>query len=165
MDATPRWGLPLLFAGQAHKELAHNEALVLIDALLHGRVESAAINAPPKDPAPGQCWIVANAGQGAWEGRSGSVACWTDGGWRFLTPHAGFAVAVADEGLTRMHDGSQWRAGPIRPDGIYLGEERVVAQRQPPIAAPAGGSVIDAEARSTIAAILDRLGSHGLIVA
>ena len=88
MDATPRWGLPLLFAGQAHKELAHNEALVLIDALLHGRVESAAINAPPKDPAPGQCWIVA-----------------------------------------------------------------------------AGGSVIDAEARSTIAAILDRLGSHGLIVA
>ena len=82
MDATPRWGLPLLFAGQAHKELAHNEALVLIDALLHGRVESAAINAPPEDPAPGQCWIVANAGQGAWEGRSGSVACWTDGGSR-----------------------------------------------------------------------------------
>ena len=50
MDATPRWGLPLLFAGQAQKEIFHNEALMLVDALLHGRVESADLGAPPTDP-------------------------------------------------------------------------------------------------------------------
>lgn len=165
MDVTPIWGLPLLFAGQAHKEIAHNEALVLIDALLLGRVESASATMPPEGPAPGQCWIVAAGALGAWEGQSGSLACWTEGGWRFVPARAGLAVTVADEGLTRVHDGSQWRAGPIRPDGIYLDGEKVVATRQPPISDPAGGSVIDAEARSTIAAILDRLRSHGLIVA
>ena len=32
MDGTPRWALPFLFAGQAQKEMFHNEALVRIDA-------------------------------------------------------------------------------------------------------------------------------------
>ena len=165
MDVTPIWGLPLLFAGQAHKEIAHNEALVLIDALLLGRVESASAAMPPEEATPGQCWIVADGALGAWEGQSGSLACWTEGAWRFVPARAGFAVTVADERLTRVHDGSQWRAGPIRPDGFYIGDEKVVGERQAAIAAPSGGSVIDAQARSTIAAILGSLRSHGLIVA
>ena len=32
---TRRCGLPLLAVSQAEKEITHNEALVLIDALLH----------------------------------------------------------------------------------------------------------------------------------
>ena len=41
MDGTPRWALPFLFAGQAQKEMFHNEALVRIDALVHGIAQSA----------------------------------------------------------------------------------------------------------------------------
>ena len=98
MDATPRWSLPLLFAGQAQKEIFHNEALMLVDALLHGRVESADLGAPPTDPAVGQCWIVAAPAEDAWGGEVGSIACWTEGGWRFVAPRAGLRMAVGAKG-------------------------------------------------------------------
>lgn len=100
MDGTARWALPLLFAGQAQKEITHNEALVLVDALLHGRVESADLDNPPGAPAIGQCWIVAGGASGDWAGHAGAVALWTDGGWRFIAPRTGLSVAVADRVTT-----------------------------------------------------------------
>ena len=46
-DASDRFALPLLHAGQAQKEITHNEALQLIDMLLHPYAESASLTAPP----------------------------------------------------------------------------------------------------------------------
>lgn len=163
MDDTPRWVLPLLFAGQAQKEIWHNEALVLIDALLHGQAQSADLTAPPGAPVIGQCWIVAAGATGDWAGREDAIACWSEGGWRFIAPRAGLAIAVADRGHALFHDGTQWRDEAIRSDGLYLDGVRVLRERQAGIAAPAGGAVIDAEARSAVAAILAALRSHGLI--
>lgn len=163
MEETARWAMPLLFAGQAQKEITHNEALVLIDALLHGRVESADLDTPPGAPAIGQCWIVADFAAGAWAGQAGMVALWTEGGWRFVAPRAGLSLTVADRDHALFFDGTEWRPGAIRDDGLYLNEEKVVGARMAAIAAPGGGCVIDAEARSTIAAILAALRGHGLI--
>lgn len=163
MDGTPRWALPMLFAGQAQKEIHHNEALALIDALLHGRAESADRAVPPDEPVAGQCWIVADGASGGWSGRAGAVALWTEGGWRFAAPRAGLSMAVADRDHALFHDGTQWRAGIIRGDGLYFDDQRVVGQRVAAIADPVGGSFIDGEARSTITAILAAMRSHGLI--
>lgn len=163
MDTTPRWALPLLFAGQAQKENFHNEALMLVDALLHGRVESADIAAPPGAPEPGQCWIVATGASGAWTGQADAIACWTDGGWRFVPPRAGLRIDVGDRGHALCHDGTQWRDAALRSDGLYLDGDRVISERQGAISAPSGGVTIDAEARSTIAEILTALRVHGLI--
>lgn len=163
MDTTPRWALPMLFAGQAQKEIFHNEALVLIDALLHGRVESADVASPPSAPDAGQCWIVAAGASGAWAGQVDAIACWSDGGWRFLPPRAGLRVDVADRGHALFHDGAQWRDAALRDDGLYLDDERIVTTRRSAIANASGGTVIDAEARSTIALILEALRQHGLI--
>ena len=53
-DATPRWALPQLFAGQAQKEVFHNEALARIDMLLHGHAESADEDTTPLSTDEGQ---------------------------------------------------------------------------------------------------------------
>lgn len=164
MDMTARWALPLLFAGQAQKEIFHNEALARIDALLHGRAESADLATPPVAPDIGQCWIVAPDATGEWAGQEDAVACWTEGGWRFVAPKAGLSLAIADRGYGFYFDGSDWRGESVRGDGVYLDEDRIVGPRQPAIATPVGGTIIDTEARNCIESILDALRAHGLIV-
>ena len=163
MDVTPRWALPQLFAGQAQKELFHNEALARIDMLLHGQVESADTGTPPTAPLPGQCWIVGAAATGAWDGQEDAVACWTEGGWRFALPRAGLSLWVADRGHAMVHDGSGWSDAAIRADGIYVEGLRVAGARMSAIAEPSGGTTVDIEARGSIDAILGALRAHGLI--
>lgn len=164
MEQTPRWSLPLLVAGQAQKEYFHNEALVRIDALLHGRAESADLATPPASPTIGQCWIVASGADGAWTGQSGALACWTEGGWRFVPARAGLCIMVVDRGHALRHDGSAWYDAAVRTDGFYVGGQKIIGAQHGAIAAPVGGSSVDVEARTSISAILTALRGHGLIV-
>lgn len=164
-DMTPRWGLPLLFAGQAQKELFHNEALTRIDMLLHGQVQSADLGEAPATPSIGECWIVGADASGEWAGQQGAVACWTEGGWRFAPAAAGLALWVVDRGYAMHHDGAAWRSGACRSDGLYVNDVRVVGDRMGAIGNPSGGSVIDGQARAAIDAILNILRAHGLIAA
>lgn len=163
VDVTPRWALPQLYAGQAQKEVFHNEALARIDMLLHGQVESADEAAPPVSPDVGQCWIVAAGGTGAWDGKDGAVACWTAGGWRFATPCAGLSLWVLDRNHWMQHDGTDWLDGAVREDGLYVEGLRVIGPRLSAIADPAGGATVDGESRSAIMEILGALRLHGLI--
>lgn len=163
LDATPRFGLPFLHAGQAQKEVYHNEALILADCLIHAHAVSAALSAPPASPLPGQCWIVGAGASDAWAGETGSLALWTEGGWRFVAPREGLRVRAGDEGLDYFHNGTGWTKGELRPDGLYISDIRVVGGREPAIAAPSGGSTVDSEARAAILAILNALKNHGLI--
>lgn len=163
IDVTPRWALPQLFAGQAHKEVFHNEALARIDMLLHGQAESADVAVPPVSPVAGQCWIVAAGASGAWSGQEGAVACWTEGGWRFAVPRAGLSLWIADRGHVMQHDGAAWNDAALRADGLYVSGTRVVGDQQAAIPDPAGGTTIDGEARGAVSAILEALRSHGII--
>ena len=163
MDSTCRWALPQLFAGQAQKELFHNEALARIDMLLHGAAESANLDEPPVAPTAGACWIVAVGAIGAWEGQDGAVAGWTEGGWRFAAPRAGLSLWVADRGHVMLHDGVNWRDSAVQADGIHIGGTKVVGAAGAAIASPTGGATVDAEARSALVAILGALREHGLI--
>ena len=162
-DATPRFGFPYLHSGQAQKEVYHNEALVLADMLMQAHALSAALSDPPVSPLPGECWIVADTPSGAWAGQSGTLACWSEGGWRFVAPQAGMRVRVEDDNLDYLHDGEGWSKGALRPDGVYLSGVRIVGAREPAISPPAGGTAVDSEARATILAILNVLENHGLI--
>lgn len=117
-DATARLGLPYILTGQAQKEVTHNEALNLVDALLQAVVLDRHRAAPPDGPAEGDCYIVAAGGTGAWAGQDGRLAAWY-GGWLFATPGAGWTVWVADESAALRHDGAGWapasgEAGPVR---------------------------------------------------
>lgn len=163
LTQTDRLGLPLLAAGQAQKEVAHNEALLLLDMLCQPAVESADLSAPPGTPEPGQCWIVAATPTGDWSGMASALAAWTGNGWRFARPAPGWRAWVADRGGAMRFDGSQWADEEARGDGYFVGGQRVLAARQAAIAEPVGGASPDAEARAAIGAILAALRQHGLI--
>lgn len=143
--ATPRLALPLLAIAQAQKEVTHNEALVLLDALVHAAVEAGPLADPPTAPTEGQCWIVGAAPSGAWSGQPAAIALWSAGGWRFVAPRAGMQVRRLDDGSCLRFDGGVW-AGPAT------------------LATPAGGSTIDSEARSAIAALILHLEAQGLLI-
>lgn len=162
-DSSARFALPFLHAAQAQKEVFHNEALMLLDLLTHMRVESATVASPPASPAMGQCWLVPAGGGGDWSGREGQIAAWTEGGWRFLAAVEGMRVLVVDTGVTQLRLPGGWTVENARPDGYYVGGDKVVGARQSAIAEPAGGSVADSECRAAVNAVLSALRAHGLI--
>lgn len=162
-DATARFALPLLAAGQAQKELFHNEALARIDALLQPVVEAIGQNDPPASPSPGQCWIVGAAPSGGWAGQAASLAAWTEGGWRFVAPRTGMALWSLADGLPVRFDGGGWIVGAVAAARIVVGGVPVVGAQRPAIPDPAGGAVLDVEARAILSAVLAAMRQHGLI--
>jgi hypothetical protein len=160
---TDRYALELLASGQAQKEVSHNEALVRIDALLHAAVESRTLATPPAAPAAGQCWLVADGASGDWAGQAGKLAFFCAGGWRFATAQDGCLVWVRAEGVFARRTPWGWNVGDWPAHAVVIGGDKVLGGRQPGIATPAGGSVIDVEARSAIGSVLAALRTHGLI--
>lgn len=162
MTPTPRFRLPLLEPGQAQKEMFHNEALSLIDIAVHAAVAAAGMNAPPTTPAIGQCWLVGPAPQGAWSGKPGAIAGWTEGGWRFIMPHEGMRVWLGREAGYAIRADGEWRMGEAHGRLLVNGVQ-TVGPRRAAIMEPNAGVTIDAEARRAISAILETLRGHGLI--
>lgn len=164
-DETVRLALPLLHAGQAQKEVDHNEALARLDLAVHASVVEAGRNDPPAAPAEGACWIVGASPVGAWAGHAHALAGWTQGGWRFVAACAGMTVWRSGDGLTLRHDGAGWIAGELHASRVLIAGEAVIGPRGNAIADPVGGTAPDGEARAAIAAILAALRGHGLIAA
>jgi hypothetical protein len=162
-EASPRLALPFLAAGQAQKEMVHNEALQRIDALAQPVAKSADLATPPGSPTVGDCWIVAAMSTGAWAGHAGEIAQWTAGGWRFAHPAAGWRCHILDRGAAMLHDGAGWNDEIVRADGIHVGGNKVVGARMADIVSPTGGTVVDNQARAVIDALLTMLRGHGLI--
>ncbi len=164
MNTTTRFALPLLHAGQAQKEMFHNEAVVGIDLLLHPDVRGVGVNVPPVAPAPGEAWIVGPAPTGDWAEHGGAIAAWTDGGWRFAVPRPGMEVWVEEPGQRiRYRAGAGWEVGAVAASRVEIGGIQVVGPQSAPVALPAGGAIVDEQARTAIAAVLAALQAHGLI--
>ncbi|VXC68623.1 DUF2793 domain-containing protein [Sphingomonas sp. AX6] len=162
VSTTHRLALPLLHAGQAQKELFHNEALATIDFLVQPVVTTIDASAPPATPLPGECHIVGVDPTGAWSGAETNLACWTQGGWRFAEPFEGMCVWLAGTGPVRFEAG-EWTSGILAGHALVIEGRQVVGPRRAAIDAVMGGSVSDTEARAAISAIIERLVSHGLI--
>lgn len=151
MSFTHRLDLPLLIPGQGQKDVTHNEAILALDTLVQPAVVSATLGEPPSVREEGQSWIVAAGASGDWQGKEQAIACWSAGGWRFLTPGEGWVAWVVDEQQFVCWRGAGWR----RMIAIF--------DSAPELAVPASGTVIDAEARSTLAALITSLQGLGLI--
>lgn len=162
MSTTARFGLPLISAGQAQKEVCHNEALAVVDAVLHANVADEPLANPPAEPAPGESWLVAEEASGEWAGRDDSLATWTEGGWRFTAPVAGMTVWNRAAGCWLHWSGTDWADGwPVK--AVTINGVQIVGQRQPDVPNPSGGTTIDTEARAAIELLIVTLKTHGLI--
>ncbi|HEY9092187.1 DUF2793 domain-containing protein [Parasphingorhabdus sp.] len=136
---TPRFGLPLLAVGQAHKELFHNDALLLLDFLINPVVQAVADDPDLLSPAEGDCWLVGTSPVSGWSGHAGEIAGWSAGGWHFIKPQKSMKILIlsgdANEKGSAIYDGTGW-------------------QHIPQISAPTGGTTVDSEARLAIDSIL-----------
>jgi hypothetical protein len=150
-------------AGQAQKELYHNEAIQTLETLVSPTVEEGPRATPPASPAIGACYIVATSPTGAWAGKALNLAAYTAGGWRFIVPVEGTSAFVRSSSVGATFRGGAWELGILRGSNVTIGGQQVVGARATAIAAPSGGSVVDAEARSAIGQILTMLRQHGLI--
>lgn len=162
-ETTPRLGLPLLQAGQAQKEITHNEAISLVDHLLCPSTDEGPRNDPPMTPEPGASWIVGPSPTGAWAGHAGAVVCATEGGWRFIAARDGMVVWRIDSSVFLMHRAGVWTDAAWPVAAVAVGGDIVLSGRKPAVASPTGGTTVDIEARTAIASILDRMRAHGLI--
>ncbi|HVM38094.1 MAG TPA: DUF2793 domain-containing protein [Sphingomicrobium sp.] len=163
MSATPRLRLPLLAAGQAQKELFHNEALQLLDALVAASVEEPPRAEPPAAPAIGSCYLLAGSPTGAWSGHAHALAIYSAAGWRFIAPVEGMTVSIRDSGLSATYRGGSWDVGMVSATGLWVGGKQVVGPQAAAITGPVGGSSIDAQCREAVERILAALRQHGLV--
>ena len=163
MSATARLGIALLAQGQAQKELAHNEALQILDTLVVPAVEEGPRASPPASPAIGACYIVAASPTGAWAGKQQNLAAYSSGGWRFIAPIEGMTAYVRASSVWAVYRTGAWELGILRGSNVTIGGQQVIGARSSAIAGPTGGSVVDTEVRSAVGQILSALRLHGLI--
>jgi len=145
-DVTANLKLPLLFVGQAKKEVTHNEALTQLDAVLSPTLLGELADPPTslEEADAGSRWLVEDAATGIWSGHDGKMAVWTGSGWRFFFLPDAFRAYRADLGHY-----------VVRIDGNWI--------TIPTIEGPDGGSVVDTEARATLLSILTFLRMTGQI--
>ena len=131
--------------------------------MLLGRVvEGFPSPAPPANPPTGACYLIATDAVADWSGHDGKIACFTAGGWRFVTPIEGLGVTERTSGEPLNWRSGSWEAGVVRAREIRINGQKLLHQRQPAIPEPTGGTVVDAENREAVAAIIATLRSHGL---
>lgn len=108
-DTTLHLGLPFLAAAQAQKHVTVNAALSRVDAVTQLCVLDRTLTAPPAAPAEGDRHLVAAGATGAWAGRDGQIAAFTDGAWEFFTPEEGWLVWVVAENALLVLSGGAWK--------------------------------------------------------
>jgi hypothetical protein len=161
MPATPRLALPLIAAGQAQKDVTHNEAVLALDRLVALVVASRSLTVPPATPPSGACYIVPSAGGAAWGHPAGTLMYWQDSGWLAASPRDGQIVLLDDEEVMLVRHGDWQARWPTA--GLTINGRTLLAATPAMIVPPSGGGTVDSEARATLTSLLTALQQQGII--
>lgn len=140
-DSTKKLSLPFLFAGQSQKEFFVNHALSIIDAAV-AKVVVATRATPPADAVEGDVFRV-STGADDWAGKDDMLAVSIAGAWHFYEPSHGSLIFDQSANQFMLFSGT-WIASSA-------------------INEPQGGGVIDVEARSAIAQVIQSLQALRLL--
>jgi hypothetical protein len=113
MADTPKLGMPELSASQQGKEVTHNEALRILDALVQATAIDKDSGTPPGSPADGDTYIVGttSSASGDWDGYDDYIAYYKNTAWLFVAPIEGMRVYLVDESAEYVYLGSAgWTA-------------------------------------------------------
>ena len=122
MSETALLNIPYIMAAQAQKHVTHNEALRILDALVHLAVEDRDRSDPPLDPAEGQRHALGEAPTGAFAGQAGQIAAFQDGAWTFHMPQEGWLVWDKAQTALFVFDDGGWTPVSADMDSLpYLG--------------------------------------------
>lgn len=108
MTDTPHLGLPLIAASQSQKHVTHNQAIVILDAIVMLSVVDSTHTAPPATPAEGGRYKVASGATGAWATWDLNIALYTSGQWVKLVPKKGWLCFDEATGALTVWTGSSW---------------------------------------------------------
>ena len=109
MENTGRFDLPLIMPSQAQKHVTHNEALTLIDGLMHLVIKAFGETAPPMSAQVDDAFVVGASATGSWFGEDGNIAFNTDVGWRFAVPVEGLIALDISAGRMVIFEQAVWK--------------------------------------------------------
>jgi hypothetical protein len=123
MDTTGRLELPLIMPSQAQKHVTHNEALTLLDGIVHLVVTASGLLSPPVGAPVDAVYLTGSPANGAWFGEDNKLALNTDAGWRFATPVRGMTGLFISDNSVRVFDAGTWNsigayAGALNPNQL-----------------------------------------------
>ncbi|MEO9971914.1 MAG: DUF2793 domain-containing protein [Hyphomonadaceae bacterium] len=145
MSNTNKLSLPYLFPNQAQKHVTYNEALNILDALVHASIERE-IQQLPSTAQAGDCFLVNAAPDDELAEQHQSIAQLVDGVWVYHTPRAGWLVWRRDVEAFTLFDGTTWRAfdtgSSASPDIFGV---NAVGDTHNRLTVRSAGSLLDAE--------------------
>lgn len=123
MARTAQLDLPLIMPAQAQKHVTVNEALARLDAATQLRVVSSVVATPPATATDGTGFLIPDSAAGEWQGKAGRIAVWSNGGWVYLSPKAGWRAWDESRPGYQMFDGAGWvpDAVAVSPNGAGAG--------------------------------------------
>lgn len=157
MTTSPKLGIPFVSGQQNQPEVTHNQAVVLLQALLAGVIGT--LNAPPGSPADGDSYIIGTSPSGVWSTRANKIAVYY-GGWLYVpgldsdgaempmgAEQAGLSVYSVGDGGQRAWNGTVWAStagggAGTPPTIIQHGAENAGAASITLGGAPANGNLL-----------------------
>lgn len=116
MADTPLLGMPEIAESQSSKYITHNEALRIIDALVHLAPIDKDLTSPPGSPSDGDLYIVGPSATGGWSGHDDDIAYYSSSSWIFITPQEGMQAWMQDEDSFYTFEGAS--AGWVQGSGL-----------------------------------------------
>ena len=108
-NQTPNLSMPFIMPSQAQKHVTHNEAIEVLDTVVHLALEAAAATTPAPAPTEGQAWGIGTSATGAWAGKDGQIASWRGGGWFFVVPQDDWLAWCKDASDLKVRTGGAWQ--------------------------------------------------------